>query len=301
MAPDNVIYCDEKVDRLKKCGYQSKKKLLTVGIEFVSHLQAIDDPDNFVLPEGLTKSTFKNIWKHAQDASRDQKPKPVDHRNTPNPYESKFGTSWKKEIKKSPTFSNSIIITDYIEHIMAESEAVMRGTKYQDTWRVYHDALSLMTAKDTKKWMAEAGYLHRWILPTSDLYDNMPDLKHKYNTNPIGNSPEFMPWDAHLNADVHSALDLHCTVARNLPKDDTRKFDASTPNNMLRAYERILDPGDDGVCPPSKRICQDVGRIILSLKMVRAAGGCMIEESNIRSGRRYEDGVIRKRDGVRTK
>ena len=146
------------------------------------------------------------------------------------------------------------------------------------------------------------GFLARWLLLSKDLYDNMDDLKGKYKTNLIGNSPEFMPWDAHLNADVHSSVDYHCLVAKDLDKNDPRKFDASTPKNMLKAYQRVLDPGPDGLVPTPARICQDVRRIILALHMVRAADGCMIEENNLRKGRRHESrNNIRKLGGKRTK
>ena len=169
----------------------------------------------------------------------------------------------------------------------------MKGTKFEDNWMFYHDALTLMTGADTKKWMEEKDYLRRWILPTTDLYDNLPILKNKFGTNPIGNSPEFMPWDDHLNSNVHAAVDYHVLVSKHLDNADQRKFDASTPKRMLAAYQRILDPGRRGVSPPSRRIVQDIRRVILAFQMVLAADGCMIEDTNIRSGRRYESGTVK--------
>ena len=41
-------------------------------------------------------------------------------------------------------------------------------------------------------------------LQQEDLFDNLPEeVKSKYKQNPIGNSPESMPLDAHLNQDMH--------------------------------------------------------------------------------------------------
>lgn len=72
-------------------------------------------------------------------------PPDIDHRKKDNPYKSKYGDEWKKYLKKSVTFSHSALISDYIEHMMCESKRVMEGTIHEDTWMVYHDALSLMT------------------------------------------------------------------------------------------------------------------------------------------------------------
>ena len=303
VAPQDKVYSNDPVDKLKKCGYQTKKKLLTVGIKQVQDLRDISDANNFTLPPGLARKTFQTVWQYAKEAEEQPRPLPIDHRKAANPYESKYGADWKKFIVKSPTFSNSVLITDYITHIMQESKRVMEGTKHQEDWKVYHDALSLMTAKETKEWMREEGFLDRWILPSSDLYNNLPILKSKYDNNPIGNSPEFMPWDAHLNADVHSSVDYHCLVAKDLSNNDPRKFESSTPKNMLKAYERLLDPGEDGVVPSSHRICQDIRRVIKAFKLVRDASGCIIDERNLRKGRRYEasDDRVSKRGGKRQK
>ena len=284
---DEKVYACEKVDRLKKCGNVTKKKLGTIGIVTVRDMQNVPNPEDIVLPQGLTRATFVAVWQKAKEAETEDAPSPLDHRKATNPYVSKYGEDWEKHIKKSPTLLNSVVITDYIHHMMDESARIMRGTKFSQSWMIYHDALSLMRAKETKKWMEEKGYLERWILPSKDLYNNLPALEKKFGQNPIGNSPDLMPWDAHLNSDVHASLDYHCLVSKQLKDDDPKIFDASTPKKMLRAYRRILDPTNKGVCPSSRRIIQDVRRIIIALETIRAADGCMVEDKKIRSGRRY--------------
>ena len=87
---------------------------------------------------------------------------------------------------------------------MVASAKVMKGTEFENNWFFYHDTLSLMTSKTTKDWMKGKGYYKRCIRPSNDLYKNKPELLTKFKDNPIGNSPEFMPWDNHLNQDVHS-------------------------------------------------------------------------------------------------
>ena len=283
-----LVYASECVKRLSKCGEATRKKLEKVGIKIVRDLQNVPDPNTFSLPQGLSKKTFEVIWQKAQEASTEDLPPPIDHRKALNPYESKFGEGWLSYLKKSPTFSSSIVITDYMEHIMSESQKIMHNTKYQDDWVVYHDALTLMTAKENKDWLLAKGYLKRWILPSNDLYVNSPDLYKKYGGNPIGNSPEFMPWDAHLNNDIHSSMDYHCLLSKGLDDDDTRKFDFSTPKKMLHGYKRLMMPDGTGVTPKSSRIVEDATRVLKALEHVREAKGIMIEEKKLRTGRRRD-------------
>ena len=164
-----------------------------MGIVTVRDMQNIPNPESFVLPQGLTRATFVAVWQKAKEAESEDVPSPLDHRKATNPYISKYGEDWEKHIKKSPTLTNSVVITDYIHHMMDESARIMSGTKFAQNWKIYHDALSLMRAKETKKWMEEKGYLERWILPSEDLYKNLPILEKKFGQNPLGNSPELMP------------------------------------------------------------------------------------------------------------
>ena len=169
--------------------------------------------------------------------------------------------------------------------MMKESERVMKGTIHEKTWMVYHDALSIMTSRSTKEWMKGKGYLDRWILPSMDLYNNLPhDARRFYEGKPVGNSPEFMPLDTHLNQDLHSSHDFHATLSQDLPDDDPKKFDGSTPKRLSESYHKLFHP-QTGVAPSSSRIKQDVSRVLQSLESVLAADGCIIDE-NIRRGKR---------------
>merc|ERR1719276_261471 len=109
--------------------------------------------------------------------------------------------------------------------------------------------------------MESKGYLKRWILPSNDLYSGDIEFKKRYSDNPLGNSPEFMPWDTHLNQDVHSSHDFHVSSTIHLPDDHPRKFSGSTPKRMAHSYQRILHP-TEGVSPTDGRILQDINRIL---------------------------------------
>jgi hypothetical protein len=56
------------------------------------------------------------------------------------------------------TLSQYVCMTDMVQHIFVESTKLFKGTKHGYDWSFYHDALSLMSAKDTIQWMKDKGY-----------------------------------------------------------------------------------------------------------------------------------------------
>ena len=75
-------------------------------------------------------------------------------------------------------------ITDLIRFMMKEAEKLMKGSVHEDNLFIVHDALVLMTAKETIEWMKEKNYYHHWLLPMNVLQDRTP-----YAGRPVGNSP----------------------------------------------------------------------------------------------------------------
>jgi hypothetical protein len=73
----------------------------------------------------------------------------------------------------------------------------MHGTIHQDDWLVYHDALALMTAKRTVKWMMNTTIpdgkkcIDHWILPRLGYNDDIS----RFGRRPVGDLPEGMPLD----------------------------------------------------------------------------------------------------------
>ena len=97
--------------------------------------------------------------------------------------------------------------------MVLETKKTYENTKYKDCWMFYHDALSLMTAKECVAWMKEQyideektiSYYDKWILPAHGLNDEYARFKDR----PIGNSPEMMPLDNCLNKDLHECVARH--------------------------------------------------------------------------------------------
>jgi hypothetical protein len=76
--------------------------------------------------------------------------------------------------------SSYACITDLVEHIVVETKHLMKGTKHEGDWMFYHDALTLMTAKETIVGMKEKGYLDWWILPANGLHTDDAALTYYF-------------------------------------------------------------------------------------------------------------------------
>ena len=59
----------------------------------------------------------------------------------------------------------------------------MKGSVHGDDFFIVHDALVLMTEKDTIECMKEKNYFHSWLLPMNGFQDGTP-----YAGSPVGNS-----------------------------------------------------------------------------------------------------------------
>jgi|Transcript_29455 hypothetical protein len=174
-------------------------------------------------------------------------------------------------------------------HTRKESANCYKGTVHEDDWFFYHhDALSLITAQETIKWMKEKYYFKHWILPENGLHYRDPDLK-THSKRPTGDSPpENVPWDNSLNQDVHLSVDMHVAMTHDLEIGDPRKFDLSTPKRDTDAYCHILiHPITEGV-PSSKRIIRDCEKVLESMEIVRQAGGIKVDGVGNRKGK-HED------------
>ena len=99
--------------------------------------------------------------------------------------------------------------TYLIRFMMKEAENLMKGSVHEEDFFIVHDALVLMTAKETTGCMKEKNYYHRWLLPMNGLQDGKP-----YAGLTVGNIPEFMPLDNSINRDILHCLRFHCVLSR---------------------------------------------------------------------------------------
>ena len=123
-----------------------------------------------------------------------------------------------------------------------------------------------------------------------------------YEGRPVGNSPEFMPLDNSLNADITRSHDFHCRATAKLHKDDPRRFSMATPRTISQGIHRLFecDENQEGV-PSSSRIIHDCDQVWDSMETVLAHGGAVVEDLCNRNGIRYRKIGPEKRGGARIK
>ena len=80
-----------------------------------------------------------------------------DHRKVKKPYNSRYGERWVDKLKSSKSMLELCCITDLSRFMMKEAEKLMNGSVHEEDFYIVHDALVLMTAKETINWMKKKG------------------------------------------------------------------------------------------------------------------------------------------------
>ena len=299
--PKGVIYRDDNVNILKGVGPKILKRLNEIGKNKVSDFivcntneeekkQAMIDLKNI---SGLSMAAIIKLTKEAENALDEKIPSEVNYLNSENPYEARYGENWRNEIKKVSRMKKWVCVTDLVMHIYETTQNIYKGTKYEDTFLFYHDALTQMTDKDCLNWMKKKGILNRWIRPVLGLNDEIivtdADGKVKkstrYKGRPVGDCPELMPLDNSLFRDLRTSVDQHVGITSMLPRDDKRRFSKATPKLIIETINRIWDP-DNGVSPRPDRIVQDIERLKENIAIVIEAEGAIVTDVVDRNGHR---------------
>jgi hypothetical protein len=292
---EGQLFLDDLVGEVNGIGASIAKKLQDVGISTIADLKNMtehkfNETAAAKLGRGMSLQILKQYQAVASTSEITTPPNLItNYRKEANPYLARFGQRlWKKEIDQSITLRSTLCITSYIIHMWEQTALAMHGTIHQDDWLVYHDALSLMTAKRTMEWMENTRtpdgkkYIHRWILPELGCNDDIP----RFGGRPIGDFPESMPLDNTLNNNLKSSNTTHIIDTVSLNEDDPRKFSLSTPKRCSEAIRRLWDFGltgkagedkHEGGAPSGSRIVQDVYRVIDSYKTInREAHGRLV-------------------------
>ena len=85
----------------------------------------------------------------------------------------------------------------------------MKGSVHDDDLFIFHDALVLMTEKETITFMKDNNYFHCWLLTMNVFQDGTP-----YDGHLVGNYPKFMPLDHSLNRDILHCFRFYCVLSR---------------------------------------------------------------------------------------
>ena len=80
------------------------------------------------------------------------------HRKAKNPHLSRYEEIWVEKLKSSSSMSKLCSITDMVQYMIKEGEKMMKGSVSDDDLFIVHDALVLITEKETTKWIRENNY-----------------------------------------------------------------------------------------------------------------------------------------------
>jgi hypothetical protein len=208
-------------------------------------------------------------------------PAVVNHRKQiKNPYLSRYGENWEQMVQKLSAMQKIVSVCDAVQHIINAGNSFYGSNS---NWMSYHDSLSLMTASETKDWMQEKGFLHRWILPQEGLNAKI-NGKGTYDGRPVGCNPSLMPLDESLNKDLDNIVLHHVAAMWSLPTKDPRKFDMSTPKQVVAAYKLIWNNpqyvaegcailAEGQGAPSSERIVQDINTTVEYMDQVLLNNG----------------------------
>ena len=301
--PNAVLFEDDPVKEMKGVGPAAVRKLLNAGIQTVKDIRFKEllstDVDSKLkvmseIPDSPTLSTLKKLHLQSKTAIAGSAPAPINHSNAQNPYLSRYGEeNWRKEIEKVSYMKKYCCICELVTHIHDKTRDAFKGTRYEQTYLFYHDALITMTDKDCLAWMEEKGYLERWILPVLgcnneiiiENENGVPKINKNYKGRPVGDCMELMPLDNSLFRDLRTCFDMHVTLTSILPSTDLRRFSKSTPKCITSSISRIWDP-ETGVSPSSNRIIQDILRVKENIELVVEAGGAIVPGVCDRNGHR---------------
>jgi len=197
---------------------------------------------------------------------------------------------------KKVTGANEMVL-----HLTEDRNKIFGGTNRADTWMIWHDALSILWEKNTQAWLKTLKCpIEGW--PERTWADRFIKLRGKYNDMVVkrykdclpGDSPELMPLDCHLFADIKEGTARNVALTFFLNDEDPRKYSMRGPNHVYRSINRTIKAG----CPDPTRIVEDCEGIIKNIDRIIAADGCYISDKNInaaRNGFRKTQAYIEKR------
>ena len=208
-------------------------------------------------------------------------------------------------------------ITVMMDHVVAESKAAYKGTEHENTFFIFHDALSqwwedeaqdyLSTIFDVSRQLRCCGLTNletRFSPPpppthTHALTHKNPSIRaqtgpyqsasvHQHNHNCryarklVGDSPELCrALDAYGFADLENALTHNCAISSVYPVGDPRRFGLGTPKEVWSSMVRCWS-----IAPTGARVVEDISPFLDVLDKIIDHEGSYVPDLILRHGRR---------------
>ena len=136
----NQIFEFDCVSCLLNVGEEKKKRLQQAGINYVCELAALGENEEEIKiaikkiaeETQLSVQFIRKLHAQALEAEHGDPPIKINHLNTSNPYESRYGERWRCEIKKVKNMKKIVCVTDLVSFICEESAKAYQGTKHEN-------------------------------------------------------------------------------------------------------------------------------------------------------------------------
>jgi hypothetical protein len=229
----------------------------------------------FPVVSGVGEKTWKE-WKAAADSAENfpESRAATNYLKAVNPYEARAkgegSADWERLINSASKLKELKPI-----HLLVQEMVLAIREQVPDVETpvfLFHDALSQMSSKLCREKIAPFMRAQNCvlILPQNDLNVKFATWANMFP----GNQPEVMPLDTHLNADFWAAVLRHIVATQHLDRADLRLFSQATPKGLESAARRVWEGDETGGCPTSKRIVQDINRVVkLTFEKINSHNG----------------------------
>ena len=218
-----------------------------------------------------------------------------------------------EEIYKLTFMRKYINICNLVMHMALETDEMMKGTQFKGKGMFKHDALSLMTAIETRDWMKVTfvngrSLYSRWLLPEAGL-NNVLEVEGskptaRFANRPPGNVPRLMSLDECANKNLMDCVNRHISATKRMDRGPDvatdPKYEFCDIKRASRALLRCWDPahGPNRGAPLSDTLIACHERVWgKHLGEIRANKGAMV---GARSGHRRAEKPMQ-RGGMKVK
>ena len=133
---------------------------------------------------------------------------------------------WLEVIKKTTNMMQFVSVRDFAMHMSVRSDEMVVGTAHEGKAVWKHDALTLLTAKETIEWMketmlAERSLYLRWLLPEAGLNDVITahgKTTARYGGRPPGSLPRLMSLDEFSNKNVIDSVNDQVSATKKMER-----------------------------------------------------------------------------------
>jgi len=195
-------------------------------------------------------------------------------------YEARYGER-AREMARTEVSKKICDIRELIDHIISESTEAYRGSKRENSFMIYHDALKQFWEKGAREYIASKNFENRVLRIQEPFFK---DVVKRYQDGVVGDSPEMARGlDSYGFQDLELSIQFHVALTSGYADNDPRKFKLGTPNEVWNTMVRCwqIDPSPD-------RVIADIEDWPRVLQVIVDAKGCVVHGEAVRSGHRYQ-------------